>query len=339
MSESGTNAARRAEAERGPGGSSGAPRLGAHGARFTLDGEPRFLLGISYYAGLGASEAFVQCDLDDMQQLGFRWIRVWATWAAFGNDVSAVDGEGNPREPFLQRLEDLMVECGRRGMVVDVTLSRGNGVTGPPRLQTLAAHRRAVEAIVQRLRPRPNWYLDLANERNLRDQRFVGFDELRELRAVVRDLDAERLVTASHASHDLTREDVREYLRTVGANFLAPHRPRNPEAPGQTAERAREALAWTRELGREVPVHYQEPFRRGFGRWQPPAAAFAADLEGALAGGAAGWCFHNGDQRDHPEGRPRRSFDLREQRLFDQLDGEERAALDSIHRLAPSLGT
>ena len=57
------------------------------------------------------------------------------------------------------------------------------------------------------------------------------------------------------------------------------------------------------------------------------AAAFVEDLQGALDGGAAGWCFHNGDTRQAPDGRPRRSFDLRDGRLFDQLDNEERALI------------
>jgi hypothetical protein len=312
------------------------PRLGVAGTRFTLNGKPRFLLGISYYAALGAPDETWQRDLDEMRRLGFNWLRMWATWAAFDNDVSVVDREGHPREGHLSRLEALVEACGRRDMVLDVTLSRGNGVTGPPRLQTIEAHRRAVEAIVSRLRARPNWYLDLANERNLKDQRFVSFEELRELRALVRRLDAGRLVTASHASHDLTRDDVREYLHTVGVDFLAPHRPRNAESPGQTAARTREALAWTRELGREVPVHYQEPFRRGFGKWEPDGAAFIADLQGALDGSAAGWCLHNGDERHQVGGRPRRSFDLREQGLFEQLDEEEQVVLAYIERMPPS---
>jgi len=48
---------------------------------------------------------------------------------------------------------------------------------------------------------------------------------------------------------------------------------------------------------------------------------------GAGAGGAAGWCFHNGDERSAKDGQPRRSFDLREKRLFEQLDEEENRPL------------
>ena len=58
-------------------------------------------------------------------------------------------------------------------------------------------------------------------------------------------------------------------------------------------------------------------------RWQPAAEDFLIDLRGAVAGGAAGWCFHNGAQNGAPASQPRRSFDLRDKRLFDQLDSEE----------------
>jgi len=80
-----------------------------------------------------------------------------------------------------------------------------------------------------------------------------------------------------------------------------------------------------RELGRVVPVHYQEPFRRGFKpwEWEPKAEDFLTDLKGAIKGEAIGWYFHNGDQRNKPDKKPRRSFDLREKRLFEQLDEEE----------------
>jgi hypothetical protein len=174
--------------------------LGIDGTRFTIDGKPAFLLGISYYAGLGASDEFVTRDLDEMKRDGFNWVRVWATWAAFDNDVSAVNGDGSPREPFLGRLERLIQECDTRGIIVDVTLSRQNGVSGLPRLMTLDNHRRAVETLVTKLKPYRNWYLDLGNERNIRDARHVPDDDLRQLRERARELDPKRLITASHSS-------------------------------------------------------------------------------------------------------------------------------------------
>jgi hypothetical protein len=318
----------------------GATVVGIEGTRFTLNGKATFLLGVSYYGGLGAPQDFVRQDLDDLQRHGFNWLRIWATWGAGDQDVSAVDAQGHPREPFLGRLQWLVAECDRRGLTVDVTLAReagsGKASAADGRLPDLAAHQRAVTTLVEGLKMHRNWYLDLGNERDVRDGRYVSIAELKTLREQVRRLDPQRLVTASFGGHDLSETDVRESLATAGLDFLCPHRPRNAESPGQTESRTRALLALMQKIGRLVPVHYQEPFRRGYTQWEPVAADFLADLRGAVAGGAAGWCFHNGSQRGTPESRPRRSFDLREHRLFDQLDAEERivvekAALDLRH--------
>jgi hypothetical protein len=160
----------------------------------------------------------VRRDLADLKKHGFNWVRVWATWAAFGEDVSAVDGEGKAREEFLKRLGRLVATCDEQGIVVDVTLSRGNGSTGPARIQTLEAHRRAVETLVTALKAHRNWYLDLANERNVKDKRFTSFADLKELSELVRKLDPQRLVTASHAG-DVSRDDLTKYLQTVRVDF------------------------------------------------------------------------------------------------------------------------
>lgn len=315
-------------------GGAGPTRLALEQSQFTLNGQPVFLYGLSYYGGLGASEATRRQDFDQMARLGFNWIRVWATWAGFANNVAAVDAEGYAREPFLDVLKTLVAECDRRGVVVDVSLSRGNGVTGPPKLQTHAAHRRAVETLVTALRPWRNWYLDLSNERNIRDQRYTSFEDLKALRQLVRQLDPQRLVTASHAG-DISPAELRRYLEEVGLDFLSPHRPRRDGTAAQTKSQTRDYLAAIQALGRRAPVHYQEPFRRGFGGWEPKGSDYIEDLRGALEGGAAGWCFHNGDARGQPDGRPRRSFDLREKGLFEQLDEVEREALPKLRDLLP----
>jgi len=300
-----------------------ATELGTEKTQFTVGGKPTFLLGISYYGGLGAPNEICLRDLDEMQQYGFNWIRIWATWAGFGSDVSAVDREGNSREAYVAKLQWLLKECDRRGMIVDVTLSRGNGVTGPGRLQGAEAMKRAVQSLVITLKPYRNWYLDLANERNIKDQRFVSFEELVELRKLVKQLDSRRLVTASYAG-DMSKDELRRYLLDIQVDFIAPHRPRNAGSPAKTAGQTETYFEWMKESGRIVPVHYQEPFRRGFSAdWEPKAEDFLADLEGAREAKATGWCFHNGDQRKAPDGRPRRSFDVRELRMFDQLDEEE----------------
>src|SRR4051812_14334982 len=68
-------------------------RLGTDGTGFTVNDRPAFLFGVSYYGALGAPDEAVRRDLAELKRHGFNWVRVWATWAAFGHDVSAVDGE------------------------------------------------------------------------------------------------------------------------------------------------------------------------------------------------------------------------------------------------------
>jgi len=291
--------------------------LGIEGAAFTIDGKEQFLLGASYYGGLGAPDEFVDRDLHDLKRLGFNWIRVWATWDAFENNVSAVNPDGTAREPYLTRLKALVCKADRRGMIVDVTLSRGK------LLPDQASHLKAVETLAKALRPYRNVYFDLANERDVRDARFVDFPELKALRDRVKEIAPQRLVAASGG---VNRDDLARYLFEAQVDFICPHGPRRAGAAQETADRTREYLAWMKELGRLVPVHYQEPFRRDYGRWQPAFEDFCSDLRNAKAGGAAGWCFHNGSPRFPDREGPRRSFDMRSSqgRLIVQLDPVER---------------
>lgn len=307
-------------------GVASAAQVGMRGTSFTIDDKSVFLLGCSYYGGLGASDDAIRKDLDDLKKLGFNWIRVWATWTGFGSDISAVDrATGDPRQPYLDRLKWVIDQCNERHMIVDVTLSRGDGGIAPQR-----PHQRAVETLATELKSRPNWYIDLANEHNIRDKRFASFDDLAKLRDLVKKIDPARLVTASHAGGDLTRDELEKYISIVRVDFLSVHRPREADSPKQTAAHTQDVLAWMKVLNHQLPLHYDEPFRRGYGRWQPSAEDFLADLRAARESGAAGWCFHNGDTRGAKESRPRRSFDLRDGRLMDQLDEQEKLFLSAL---------
>ncbi len=183
---------------------------------------------------------------------------------------------------------------------------------------------------VPALKPHRNWYLDLANEHDVKDSRFVGLVELKSLRDLARRLNPNLPVTASFGGHDLTEGDLRDCLLAAQLDFLATHRPRDPGSPARTEERTRACLAAAKAIQHPVPVLYQEPFRHGYAGWEPTAEDFLTDLRGALGGGAAGWCFHNGSERRSPEHQPRRSFDLRAKRLFDQLDPEEQKVVTGV---------
>jgi hypothetical protein len=310
----------------------GAAELGLLGSQFTLDGKATFLLGISYYGGLGAPPRFVAADFRDLAAAGFNWVRVWATWESYGEAVSAVSVQGEAREPYLSRLVALAREADKRGIVVDVTLSRGE------MLPDQAAHLRAVEVLCTALKGFRNVYVDLANERDIRDARYVSFEELRALRDRLKDTDPARLVTASGS------DDPGRYLGEAGLDFYSPHLGREKGSALRTEESTRGILARMAELGHVAPVHYQEPFRRGYCDYEPVLEDYRTDLQGAARGRAAGWCLHNGSPRgtgNDAEARPRRSFDLRrsEGRLMRQLDGVEREVVrDARQWLAEAQG-
>jgi hypothetical protein len=305
--------------------------IGADGRRFELGGRPAFLLGASYFGGLGAPEEFIREDLADLRRAGFNWIRVWAMWAAFDNDVSAFDADGDPRDPPFEKLLWLCELADELGLVIDVTLPRGPGVTGaaaadPP--SSDEAHVGAAALLAEAMLPRRNVYLDVGDERDIADGRHVPIAVIRSLRDRIKQIDPDRLVTAGHAG-DIEPDGLYEYVTGARVDFLAPHRPRDPGSPAQTQSKCANLAHRMVRLGKSVPIHYQQPMRRGLADWQPRVDDFLTDLTGAVGGGAAGWCLHNGHTVSKADGRPRRCFDLRprEGRLIDQLDDAERTVV------------
>ncbi|NUM53180.1 MAG: hypothetical protein HUU46_06025 [Candidatus Hydrogenedentes bacterium] len=305
------------------------PVLGIDGFSFTLNDKPVFLLGASYYGALGSErEEFIEQDMDDFAAHGFNWVRVWATWADFDNNVSAVATNGLPRQPYMARLERLCELASVRGIVVDVTVTRGKPPAFP---SNFPEHLAVMNCLAKGLKRFRNVYFDIGNERNVGDERHVPIKEVGDLVRAVKQIDPDRLCTASDGG-DLSKEATIELVEIGGADFICPHRARVEESPMQTAGTTRAYRAWLTEGAKAVPVHYQEPFRRDYGNWNPTADDFMTDLENAKDGGAAGWCFHNGANSLTFDKRPRRSFDMRaaEGRLFDQLDKVEKEFLSHL---------
>lgn len=303
-------------------------RLGISASAFTINDKPTFLYGISYYGALGAGRRSIRQDLADIKKYKFNWIRVWVNWAGGDTDISAVDDNGVAVANYMAKLKWLVEQCDKQGIVVDITLAHGNKKDGNS-LKTIDAHRRAVRCVISALGLYKNWYLDLANEHDVRDNRYVSFSDLKVLRDLCKTLDADLPVTAS-AGGDISNDDLKIYLQTVKVDFISPHRPRDAQSAGQTAIKTHEYIEQMKAHGRVIPIHYQEPFRRGYTNWQPQVNDYVTDLTGAMTGGAAGWCFHNGDEKEGKDQQPQRSFDMSRQRLFKQLDSVELTAIKAI---------
>lgn len=288
---------------------------------FCINGQKTFLVGMSYYGGLGASDAALQRDLNDMERYGFNWLRVWAQWDVNGN-VSALSPSGAQQEPYFSQLQRLIQSCAQRGIIVDVSLAHGEF----PFPVTVSDHLTCVTTLAQELRPYRNVYFDVCNEFDINSNLTVA--EIGDLVTTVKRLDPDRLCTASTGDRLNPHE-----LFTIGhVDFLTPHLNRLPDTSRYTFG----AVVQLKSSGNQVNVHLQEPFRRGYDLRQAAgelpewtAQDFLDDLSGAKLAGAAGWCLHNGDTYG---GAPYKSFDLRQQRLFDQFDPVEMQVAKQIVR-------
>lgn len=304
--------------------------ISKNGSHFTVDGKPTFLLGISYYGAMTiSSPSFIKADLDDMQKDGFNWIRVWAFWDPGQMNVSVMDRDGNVREPYMSRLKSLIRECNRRKMIVDVTLSRGDSPFPGNQKQHLAC----VKTLSKELKPYRNIYFDVGNERDVRDARYVSYEEMGELISAVKSIDPRRLCTASGVPG--SAQDMTNYLIKGHCDFIAPHLGRDKDSPKRTKSTVEQFISWMKEASlKRVPVHLQEPFRRDYGSYQPQEDDYYIDVIGAIEGGAAGWCLHNGSSKAESGKRRFRSFRMTDNdgRLYAQLDEVELAVAHSIYK-------
>ena len=302
--------------------------ISADGRHFTINGVPTFLNGISYYAGLSANSTFVTKDLDDIKARHLNWIRVWTFWGD-GKDGSfaALTREGEVREPYMGRLKSLIEECNKRELIVDVTMSHGNEPAPGDQTQHLAC----AKTLAKELKPYRNVYIDVSNERDVGDARFVSVEDVGKLITAIKSIDPTRICTASGTPG--SRDDLGKFLTVGKLDFIATHLGRDPGDPAKTVGRVREFIGWMKQLGRRVPIHLQEPFRRGYTPgWEPAVDDYFRDCTGAKIADAAGWCLHNGSNRNSSDHKPQRSFRMTDAdgRLFDQLDEVERIVAKGI---------
>ena len=296
--------------------------VSSDGRFFTLDAVPTYLSGVSYYgAGSISTPAFRSADLDDMVVGGFNWIRVWASWSYAGLDVSALNPDGSVRQPYMDQLLALVAEADARGIVVDVTISRGAGAPNP---STQLEHLAWVQTLATELVGAGNVYIDVANERDVGDARYVSLPEVGELCDAIRAIDPERLCTASGGADSAAA--LAPYFADGHVDFVTPHLCRGQGCAAQTVGTVDDYVSWMAQIGRRAPIHLQEPFRLGYStQYQPTVEDFFRDATGARVAEAAGWCLHNGDNKSAADLRPFRSFYMAdaEGRLYDQWEPTE----------------
>ncbi|MHB1456739.1 MAG: cellulase family glycosylhydrolase [Armatimonadota bacterium] len=311
-------------------GSTATLGISEDGSQFTINKKAIFMTGISYYGAMSIeTPSFVKKDLDDMKRDGFNWIRVWMNWNPTDINVSVVTPDGELRKPYISRLKYLIRECNRRGMIVDVTFTRG----ADPFPSNQTQHLECVKTFAKELKPYRNLYIDVGNERDVGDARYVSYEDMGALISAIKEIDPKRICTASGVPS--SPEDLAKYINIGKCDFLAPHLGRDRESPSETKGKVQEFIGWMgKDNIKRVPILLQEPFRRDYGSYQPVESDYYTDAIGGKQGGAAGWCLHNGSNRANTRFRSFRMTD-KDGRLYDQLDEVELAV---THNIAKKLG-
>jgi hypothetical protein len=307
------------------GSSARAQALGIDGHRFTVDGQPRFLLFVSYFDGLRRANANggagdVDTDFAYLKRNGFDGIRLLVNWQYDCGSGPADEGQklfagnGTINEPMWPVFVRVLDRAASHGLLVDVTFNRDTYDTAIP----VDAYRTAIVDVARRLQAaggRRHVLFDVQNEYPIHGLTAV---DVHGILAAVKAVDPARIVTASGGGGDV--------LDDPAMDVVAYHDSREDDwhqagAIRQQLDKIRQTAAGAK------PIYLQEPtpFRKfhpdcGHGEWPRPTHARHAASH-ARSQGAAAWTFHT-----------RQSFDLRSRTLLEILgaDPEQKSELEAV---------
>jgi len=232
-----------------------------------------FWLGVSYFGALGDrtnpphGPGFnVQRDLDHLGALGYKLIRVWATWdmpSPIAASLILADGSVNPG--VLERLKGLITYADNKGLQVDLTFSYRK-FTGPIGGTGFNAYKTGIANATRELKASAysNVIFDLCNECPLSP------GQIRQLIDTVRSLHPGRKVFVSFSDPDPIHNVIniaRKYNRLGRRlDYLAPHFFRNCSSAWATQTRSR-LNAFRMGLNPSylaIPIYLQEENRRHY---------------------------------------------------------------------------
>jgi len=152
-----------------------AASLGISGARFSIDGQQKFLVLASYFDGLDSPTS--TADLVYLKSKGFDGVRIFPNW---WNSLSPLTPDSNPLikndgtldQNKLSKLISIIDIANARNMVVDISFARetAEGNCASPRdLPTFSVICReefkvGVVEVIKALRSKTNIFYDLSNE-------------------------------------------------------------------------------------------------------------------------------------------------------------------------------
>jgi hypothetical protein len=319
--------------------------LGVSGDRLTVNGEPRFLVIVSYFDALDAKS--LDADLGALAR-SVDGIRIFANWwdvtpegkcrHAFTDRTLFEQTEAGAirlRPERLARLQDVLRSARRHGLVVDLTFA-SEPVRGTSRLtETVNKDGRACPEpgfrnVVDWAAVAPAFgeaaaalaadefdhvFFDLQNEAG-HALNMARDADLARLVSAVREKDPKRLLTVSSDSRNAEEQAAR--VRALKLSILTFHGERGEGWGKRTAGEVRKFHAALARAGTPVPIYVGEPDPLDHGRGD---REFRESVTGARQAGAAAWTLHT-----------RAGFQLDDQPLGDRLDPVTRQVLDALPR-------
>lgn len=296
-----------------------APRLAISGDRFTLNGQPTFLLGASYYDGNGWKAS----DLDGLRDRQFNLIRIFMDLETIPKERTFLNSDGRLRNS--DNLLSLVRACAERGIIVDVTIL--NPFSNQVSSENLGT---AVTNTVRHLKSEPNVFYDICNEHN-HDKTGIAHSLCKQLIDAAHAEDPRAIVTASSAeyygphwlakkSDTVVQADQIAQELDAGIQLAAPHFFRELGWETATATRVTAVKNHLASINRSIPIYLQEEARTGKGNGGTASSQFVEAAKGARDAGAAGWVFHT-----------TAAFNLSgDTTFFSKLDDIERRAVDAL---------
>jgi Cellulase (glycosyl hydrolase family 5) len=271
------------------------------GGKFLQNGEPIFLLGISYFDGLSAPQNVLDSDFQFLKERGFNALRVWANWYTEyqPNTLGLIEKDGSINADLLQKLKSFLRMADKNGFVVKLTFSRDATAK-----IDFTKYKDAIVSVTSEIRSFPNVLLDLQNETDhcgVNDDRgcagHLTLQQAGVLAEAVKTADPNRLVTVSRTGGGFVegKDDYKSFLSEAKVDFIATHRPSRTRNSQWAENTAKEVSVARNQIGNDVPVLFDEPNRCGKivdCKERSAAAQFLTAAKNAKQNGAAGWFFH-----------------------------------------------
>jgi hypothetical protein len=281
--------------------------LAIDGSMFSVNGQTKFLVFVSYFDALDSTPASLRSDFSALKKRGVDGVRIMPNWWAKTSTESPngystrtiVSPAGSAVN--LTKLRSVLDIARDAGLVVDLSFTFETlracpkppcaAADRPANPLTVARVAAALASVARDLGSRGSAYahvdFDIQNESNLwpAADRELDAAAVAEIAAAIRAADPKRIVTASR-DQNISPVDTAAFAETATLDLVTWHESRMASWWTHTAEwiaamRARSAK----------PIYLQEPEpQKKGGQWTLPG--IKANLLAAKTGGAAAWCFH-----------------------------------------------